>query len=289
MLMIAGSFQFIFLFVGVFLDLCIFRPSGVSLVEDAKEYFLGKETLKNYLYGLLFLCFGGILVNIWQFLWQDRPLPVIFDISQSPALIKWSLLLIVCDFVFYIDHFVSHKLNALWSGHKFHHTAQRFTSVFVTFRLSPELGFYLFPAFIPMFFGYSIVETVLMANIVMSYGFMLHSERIPKLPGFIENIFMTPSLHRVHHGTQDQYLDKNFAFIFSFWDTIFGTRAEEIETPALGALHYRERSSVLGQYFCGYLDLWEELKEYPRLLDKIKLVFSMPGTQKKKNLLKPRS
>ena len=281
MLIIAGCFQIFFLGFGSFLDLVIFRPEGKSLREDAREYFLGKDTLRHYLYGVLFIIFGGLLINIWQAVWQRQNTPLIFDLSKLGIFWKWFALLLLSDFCYYLDHLFTHKINLLWSGHKFHHGAKRFSSVFVTLRLSPEIAFYLFPAFLPLFFGYTIIETVLMANIVMSYGFMLHSERIPKLHRFYESIFMTPSLHRVHHGTQERYLDKNFGFVFSFWDTLFRTREEEKENPVLGVLDYRERKKILSQYFCGYIDLCEDWMAQNKIMNRIKLLFSAPGAVKK--------
>src|SRR3546814_4139511 len=71
-------------------------------------------------------------------------------------------------------------------------------------------------------------------QVAILYQFWIHTEYIGKLPAFIEYVFTTPSHHRVHHASNEKYLDKNYGSTFIVWDRIFGTFMEEEETPTYG-------------------------------------------------------
>ena len=82
--------------------------------------------------------------------------------------------------------------------------------------------------------GFNPILIFLSESIVQLYQTLLHTEVVKKLPKPIEKIMNTPSHHRVHHGSNKQYHDKNYARIFIIWDRIFGTFAEEKEKVIYG-------------------------------------------------------
>lgn len=81
--------------------------------------------------------------------------------------------------------------------------------------------------FLPMaFLGFSYEHYLFAAGISTLYGFFTHTEFVRFVP-YLEYVLVGPSSHRVHHGTNAQYLDKNFGSIFIIWDHIFGTHSFE--------------------------------------------------------------
>ena len=266
-----------YLSLGLFLDLVVYRDRSLSLLEGAIEYFMTRKVAEELLYAFFYTIFGGTLVTLWKTYWSSNHLGfVIYDMTALDPVIKYSFLVIFADFVYYLGHRLSHSINLLWAGHKFHHTIKVFHTAFVSLRLSPELAFYMFPAFMPMLFGFSIEETVVGATFVMGWDFLVHSQRVPKLNWLVERIFVTPSNHRVHHSKQVKYIDKNFAVMFVFWDVIFGSFMEEGDDVRIGLYGMRKRKSYIARYFTGYIDLWEDFTKVMGLKDKLTVLFSSP-------------
>ena len=271
-----------YLFVGIFLDLVVYRDKSKSFLQDSKDYFLTRKVAEEFIYATFYTIFGGALVSLWKLYWKSNELGfVIIDVTKLSPIIKYLLLIIIVDFVYYIAHRLSHAINILWAGHKFHHTVKSFHSAFVSLRLSPEIAFYIFPAFVPMLFGFSIEETVIGATFVMGWDFLVHSERVPKQNWLLERVFVTPSNHRVHHSKQMKYVDKNFAVMFILWDVIFGTFKEEGDDVRIGLFGMRARKTYIARYFTGYIDIWEDFSRVKGFKDKLRVLTSTPLSVKK--------
>src|SRR4051812_13732144 len=135
---------------------------------------------------------------------------------------QWVWAYIAIDFLSYWYHRFSHRINILWAGHVTHHSSEHFnfTNGFRT-SLFQGINRIIFWSCLPLF-GFSPLVLVVTLKVSGIYDFLLHSAYIPKL-GFLEKILITPSLHRVHHGKNDIYIDKNYGSTFLIWDQIFGT------------------------------------------------------------------
>jgi alkylglycerol monooxygenase len=107
------------------------------------------------------------------------------------------------------------------------------------------------------------------------YSFFTHTQMIPKL-GFLENILITPSHHRVHHASNEKYLDKNYGDIFVFWDKMFGTFQKEEEKPNYGLVKPLESQSFLWQHFHFYFEMWEAITMQKSWREKLKIIFGKP-------------
>jgi alkylglycerol monooxygenase len=148
--------------------------------------------------------------------------------------VAWLLGLLGVDFLFYWWHRSSHVVNVLWAVHGVHHQSEDF-NLAVALRQ---------PAFEPItwFFFYVPLALVGVSPAIFLgayainrlYQFFIHTELVDKLPRPIEWLFNTPSHHRVHHGVQDQYLDKNYGAILIVWDRLFGTFEVEGERVVYG-------------------------------------------------------
>jgi sterol desaturase/sphingolipid hydroxylase (fatty acid hydroxylase superfamily) len=154
-------------------------------------------------------------------------------VVTCPSWIALPLALVLLDFGFYTWHRASHRIGLLWFGHSIHHSSEEFNfSVAVRSsgwaRLTQRF-FYLPLAIV----GIPVGTMVLADAITTIYALFLHNRFVPKL-GWLEKVLVTPSHHRVHHARNPEYLDKNFAAMFIFWDHLFGTHAEEHAEPVFG-------------------------------------------------------
>ncbi|CDO30015.1 sterol desaturase family protein [Mycolicibacterium porcinum] len=148
----------------------------------------------------------------------------------------WVLAIVLADLAYYLQHRMSHRIRLFWAAHNVHHSSQYFNLSTAT-RLS-----WLIPGSFLNTIGYAGLALIgipawlvfLSQSIVLLYQFPIHTERIDRLPRVIEFVFNTPSHHRVHHGANNPYLDKNYAGIFILWDRIFGTFVGEGEPVRYG-------------------------------------------------------
>lgn len=165
---------------------------------------------------------GFISFGILMFIWQFR----LFDWGYS--LIVFLACLVAQDFVYYYKHYAAHRIRWFWSAHVVHHSSEHYN-------LSTALrqpwnnhitGFVLLSSPLVLL-GFHPVLIGFVGAVNLLYQFWIHTETIKKMPRWFEFIFNTPSHHRVHHATNPQYLDSNFAGIFIIWDRIFGTFVAE--------------------------------------------------------------
>lgn len=168
-------------------------------------------------------------------------LPVLL-LAGALAPVQWSAgwwlpALILLDFVYYWEHRAHHRIRLFWIGHSVHHSSQHFnqTTALRLGWLMPTdiLSSFLF--YVPLLLaGLPLWLLFALQAAILTYQFPIHTERVGLLPRWVEFVFNTPSHHRVHHGVNNPYLDKNYGGIFIIWDRMFGTYAEETEQVAYG-------------------------------------------------------
>lgn len=189
--------------------------------------------------------------------------------------VEWILAYIAVDFLSYWYHRFSHRINFLWAGHITHHSSELF-NLSNGFRTSLFQGInrIIFWALLPVF-GFSPLTLVVILKVSGIYDFFVHTEYGPKLT-FLEKVFITPSLHKVHHGKNSIYIDKNYGSTFSIWDRLFGTFQEETEKVSFGITgNYKDNNPIwaIGYY---YNSLWNASKSTSKWSDKIKVWFMPP-------------
>ncbi|RXE88638.1 sterol desaturase family protein [Pseudoalteromonas sp. A757] len=136
---------------------------------------------------------------------------------------------ILQDFLYYWFHRASHCIHWLWSAHVVHHSSNNmnFTTAFRQSLLYPIVGMWLF--WLPMILlGFTPTLVFAIVAINLAFQFFVHTQTVNRL-GVVERIFNTPSHHRVHHASNPDYIDKNFAGVLIIWDKLFGTFVEERE------------------------------------------------------------
>lgn len=180
------------------------------------------DTVNNFSSGILeeigALPFRGLIIYSYYYLFEHYAL---LDINPDSAL-SWILLWLGVDFFYYWFHRTSHRNNFFWIGHSVHHQSEHYNlSVALRqgfFQALTSWVFYL-PLAIVGFPTWMFITT---ASLNTIYQFWIHTQSIKKM-GWLEKILNTPSHHRVHHGKNPQYIDKNYAGTLIIWDKMFGT------------------------------------------------------------------
>ena len=152
----------------------------------------------------------------------------------------WTILgcLILADLAYYWEHRFLHSNGLAWGTHSVHHSSPYF-NISVAYRFGPLDWFFPFFFHLPLILlGFNPFVVLMCETFVQLFQTLLHTETVKKFPRPIEAIFNTPSHHRVHHATNKQYLDKNYAGILIIWDRMFGTFArEDEEVKYLSLIH----------------------------------------------------
>ncbi len=169
-----------------------------------------------------------VLIAVWAFAFELSPL----EMDAGDWWI-WPLLFVLDDLAFYLYHRVGHEVRVFWASHVVHHSSEHY-NLSTALRqpwFTPITG----PVFwLPLaLLGYPPPMIVTAEAISLIYQFWIHTEAVGKLPGPLEWLFNTPSHHRVHHGKNLPYLDRNHAGVLIIWDRLFGTFAAEDEREAV--------------------------------------------------------
>ena len=126
--------------------------------------------------------------------------------------------------------------------------------------------------------GQAIVLMLLIIFVQGIYQLVIHTELIPKL-GLLESIFVTPSIHRVHHGCNEIYIDKNYGKVFIFWDKIFNTYQPETEKVIYGIKDINSNKNIFNCLFDNYIDIYSVLNQKIAIKSKLKFLFNKPGNK----------
>lgn len=184
--------------------------------------------------------------------------------------------ILLADFAYYWDHRTMHRIGLGWATHTVHHSSEHF-NMSVAYRFGP------LDAVFPILFSLPIVMLgfdpllILAAEIfVQVFQTLLHTEIIGKLPKPIEKIFNTPSHHRVHHGSNVQYWDKNYAGILIIWDRILGTFEPEVEKVRYGISEPLNSVNPIKVFFHGITRLGKKLNETKGIVNKFKVLIKPP-------------
>jgi sterol desaturase/sphingolipid hydroxylase (fatty acid hydroxylase superfamily) len=147
--------------------------------------------------------------------------------------LTWIALFVADDVAYYAYHRTHHTIRMFWASHVVHHSSEHYN--FSTALRQPWTPFSALPFWLPLALaGFAPWMILLQQSVSLLYQFFIHTERVGKLWRPIEFIMNTPSHHRVHHGSNPQYLDKNYGGILIVWDRLFGTFEPEGQRVVYG-------------------------------------------------------
>lgn len=193
----------------------------------------------------------------------------------------WLLALIIADFIYYWMHRWEHEVRFLWAYHSVHHSSHEF-NLSTAIRLSWVSALFEWVFFIPMLIlGFGVMQTFAVIAIVNVYASWVHTEKIGKL-GWLDRILVTPSNHRVHHGSNPQYIDKNYGGMFIFWDILFGTYEDEVEAVRYGLTKQIGTSNPIYINFYEYWQMIKDVNSAKTRKQKWKYIFGRTGWKAEK-------
>jgi len=226
---------------------------------------------------LIVLFTKGLTFGFYLYLFQYN----LFNIADAlPMWRVWIFALLIIDFVFYWYHRLSHRVRFLWAIHMTHHSSEEMNFL-VAFRqgwfnpFSKLLFFWI----IPVFF---LDPTIMVAAGAFStlYGVLTHTTVIGKL-GFLEWILVTPSHHRAHHGSNPEYIDKNYANMFIFYDRLFGTFEPERAPVMYGLTENVNTYNPVKITFMDWQALYKQVRSANSIKEALQYIWKPPGWKPK--------
>ncbi|MGJ8670244.1 MAG: sterol desaturase family protein [Oceanococcus sp.] len=212
---------FAFALMSEFLLFLRHQPERFELADSAASLGAGAVALA------LIVVTKTLWLGVFYQIYDHR----VFELGHAAWV--WGLLFLADDFTYYWFHRLGHQVNILWAGHSTHHSARHYHYATALRQAWLEYFYkYAYWLWLPLL-GFDPLMVFTMLSLSQIYGFMLHTEAVGKF-GVLEEVLSTPSHHRVHHGMQSQYLDRNFGGFLIIWDRLFGTYAVEQERPAYG-------------------------------------------------------
>ncbi len=198
-------------------------------------------------------------------------------VSWGVSVNAWTIFaaLLACDFVYYWEHRLAHEVRLLWTQHAVHHSS-RFMNIPVAFRFGPFEGAISGIIHLPLVLIGLPPELVFFGILtVLAYQGWLHTESIGRL-GWLENWLNTPSNHRVHHGCDEKYLDKNYGGILIIWDRLFGTYQAEEEHPRFGLKRDFDSVNPLRVWISEWPGLFRDLRASTTFRQAFMVLFAHP-------------
>jgi len=236
------------------------REGAVSVISGGMAFGLLALANRFFYYGVLFWC------------WEHR----VATLGVGPA--AWLGCFLLQDFMFYVNHRVVHEVRLFWCFHAVHHSSEemRLTSAVRGSAFDFLHTSWLF-VWIPLL-GFHPLMFLVVESVNRVWGILQHvSPHLVDKMGLFEHVVITPSVHRVHHGRNELYLDRNYGEVLSIWDRLLGTYVPEMEKPEYGLLKQIDSRNLLETQLRPWMDLLRDLKRAPGWKDRLRYLFDAPG------------
>lgn len=200
-----------------------------------------------------------------------------FAVSEIPINWgTWLICLVATDFTYYWMHRCEHKVRLFWTMHSVHHSSEEY-DLTTAMRLFWFLDFTLWIFFAPLIIlGFHGLQVLSCMVIVFTYMTWVHTDKIDKL-GWFDRFFNSPSVHRVHHGANRQYIDKNYAGILVIWDRMFGSYEPEVEPVRFGLTKPVNSTSPIKVGLNEFVSLANDVRSADNWGDRFNYLFKGPG------------
>jgi sterol desaturase/sphingolipid hydroxylase (fatty acid hydroxylase superfamily) len=253
------------------------------------HYYHKKETIGSVLVGIGNVFIGLLLKSAMLYI-----IILVYNLVPWRLPFSWWSFLpcyILFDFCSYWAHRISHHVRFFWATHVAHHSGEHY-NLTVSFRLS-WVQYIKIIFFLPVsFIGFHPVIIFITNQIAVLFQFWVHTEYIRRLHPAVEFLLATPSNHRVHHGSQPKYINKNFGATFIIWDRLFGTYQREEEQVTYGITHnIEEKHNPIHINFHEYVDIIKDLRSATSWKERLFFLLGDPEDvwhYKEQNVLKRR-
>jgi sterol desaturase/sphingolipid hydroxylase (fatty acid hydroxylase superfamily) len=270
--------EIVYYAVPFFVALLVLEYLSFKHLQDDDHDLIGfepRDTRASLTMGL-----GSVFVNVaWKVvvfaayvaLYELTPL----RLSPSDWWV-WVLLFFADDLSYYWFHRISHESRLFWGSHVVHHSSEHYNLSTALRQTWVPMTYFPFWLWLPLV-GFKPWMVLLAQSWNLIYQFWIHTERIQRLPRWFEAVFNTPSHHRVHHGSNQVYLDRNYAGILIIWDRLFGTFEPEGERVRYGLTKNIRTFKPLKVAFGEYQAMWHDMRRAPRVRDKLGVMYHGPG------------
>lgn len=243
-------------------------PTRMDVPEALRNFALGAG------YQLTELLFAGLIAfPVYAFLYHHRLLDL--ELNWATGLLTF----VGVDFCFYWMHRSSHRIRWFWAAHVVHHSSERmnFSTAMRQNATNIFNGMWLF--YVPLaLIGFNPVWIGVAYALSLVYQFFIHTTLVGKLPGWVETVLNTPSHHRVHHGRNPGYIDRNYGGTLIVWDRLFGTFVAEDEQapPDYGITRPIHSRNLLVLWTHEYVDLFRAMARPGGLQARLKHLWKPP-------------
>lgn len=257
---------FFFVLIAIELAYSFYKKLGYYRLNDAIANLsqgIGSQIVGLFMKAALFFGYMYIYENL--------------RVGTVPkTVLTWFVLFIGVDFFYYWFHRMSHQINALWAAHIVHHQSEEY-NLTVALRQSWFQGWFSWVFYLPLAFaGFDPIMFLTISAFNTLYQFWIHTRAIKHM-GFLEHIINTPSHHRVHHGSNPKYIDKNHAGTLIIWDKLFGTFQAEEEEVYYGITSPLQSWNPVWANIHYWQELIQVAKQSKSIGDKIRVFIKPPG------------
>ncbi|MGZ6070552.1 MAG: sterol desaturase family protein [Myxococcaceae bacterium] len=264
---IALAVPFFFLLIGLELVLARARHRQVYRFTDSFGDLGCGVTQRAVL--LLFeasLLAGYAFIHAHARLWTFAP----------GSIWPWVIAVVGVDLGYYWWHRLSHEVNLLWAVHVVHHQSEDY-NLAVALRQAVLSPVTVLPFYLPLaVLGVPTVVFFIVNALSTLYQFWIHTELVDRM-GALENVINTPSLHRVHHAVNPEYLDRNYAATFILWDQLFGTLRREVAPPIYGVSHPLRSFDPVWAQVQPLVGLVQALRRAPSMGEAVRFLLASPA------------
>jgi len=221
---------------------------------------------------VVLLLFEVALLGVYSLLYEHGRLWTFAPNSAWP----WLIAIVGVDLGYYWWHRLSHEINFLWAVHVVHHQSEDY-NLAVALRQAVLSPITVLPFYLPLaVLGVPLLPFFIVNALSTLYQFWIHTELVGRM-GVLEQVINTPSLHRVHHGVNPEYLDKNYAATFICWDQLFGTLRREEAPVVFGVSHPLRSFDPVWAQVQPLWALWQAMRRAPSSREAIRFMLASPA------------
>ena len=267
---------FFFLFIAIELAALKWLDHDDNAAGAAYTGYLAKDAMTSLWMGFFSLFFTIALKVLAFFVYVALYLYLAPWHVPTDSWWAWALMILAVDFCYYWQHRFVHRARVGWAAHQAHHSSVSMNfATALRQKWNPWFDFFFW---LPLpLLGVAPWAIYFAYGINLVYQFFVHTETVGKLPRPVELVFNTPSHHRVHHGSDPEYLDKNYGGILIVWDRLFGTFQPETHRPTYGLTHPVNTYNLIKLQYGDYADLWRDVKNAPDFRTRVNYLFKPPG------------
>jgi sterol desaturase/sphingolipid hydroxylase (fatty acid hydroxylase superfamily) len=249
---------------------------GTDIPRPGSGAYLTRDSLASISMGLVSVCTTAAWKTLALFGYAALYAYVAPWHLSAGRWYTWVIALVGVDLLYYTYHRIAHRVRLIWATHQAHHSSEYYNFATALRQKWNNSGEILMWTPLPLL-GVPPWMVFLAFSVNLVYQFWIHTERIGKLPRPFEFVFNTPSHHRVHHGTDKPYIDKNYGGILILWDRLFGSFQPEVFRPHYGLTKPVDTFNIWTLQTREYVAIARDWHSASRLRDRLGYVLGPPG------------